>query len=63
MKNIYKNREWHHWFAWYPVVLHRHLYFSSRIVWLETVDRRWVDGFFDGAIWMPGFWQYKDKRI
>ena len=30
-----ENKEWHRWFAWFPVFVGRDRY------WLQTVERRW----------------------
>lgn len=27
-------RQWHYWFAWYPVTV------GDQVVWLETIERR-----------------------
>lgn len=32
-----RKREWHRWFAWWPVRI------GSRVYWLETVLRRYSD--------------------
>jgi hypothetical protein len=45
--------KWHHWFAWYPVVVRvddelRHW------VWFEHLERKWSLGEY------KGHWQYRD---
>lgn len=34
-KEIDLLRQWHSWFAWFPVLLN-----NGRYVWLETIERR-----------------------
>lgn len=52
-KDIFKK---HRWFAWYPVILEKHItdnsYFSKEYVWLEWVIReRESNGY-------KNFWSY-----
>lgn len=38
-KKVEKNREWHDWFAWYPVTIMDNG--DAKKVWLQTIERRW----------------------
>lgn len=50
------NRDWHPWFAWYPVRL------GSTTVWLETIERkRAVDYLGHWDLFMNGF-LYREKQ-
>lgn len=44
---IQREKEWHDWFAWYPVRIH------DEMVWLETVQRRRPEN-------QP--WWYRNKK-
>lgn len=49
---------WHNWFAWFPVIIHDQD--KTKLVWLETVIRRWVttsteDGYYAYAL--PEQWK------
>lgn len=35
-----QTREWHRWFAWYPVRIPFDPYVVAEWIWLEMVDRR-----------------------
>lgn len=57
---IQKERDWHRWFAWYPVKTE-----GSERVWLEYVERRWnprtmhryTDSYED--VWCYKGWRYR----
>lgn len=61
MRIPYRRTDWHRWFAWHPVET------SSGTVWLEYVERMFVDnassaGDFSGYSFdVPG-WIYRDLQ-
>lgn len=44
-----KARDFHRWFAWFPVVM------VGQVVWLEVVERKWVMGS------DSNYWEYREK--
>jgi len=57
VKKILNQRDYHQWFAWYPVRLTSDTEEFGEIVWLETVNRRleWVT-----IGWMPKKEEYNE---
>jgi len=57
VKKILDQRDYHQWFAWYPVRLTSDTEEFGEIVWLETVNRRleWVT-----IEWMPKKEEYNE---
>ena len=54
------SREWHTWFAWFPVIVTETInYYHSRgrLVWLENVERKfWED-------YGYGLWGYNYRQL
>lgn len=45
-------KEWHKWFAWYPVC------FRNKIIWFEFIQRRRYTSA-PGTYWASDEWEYK----
>jgi hypothetical protein len=41
-----QRREWHDWFAWYPVAT-----WGRKLVWLETVRRKSASSYLNDSYW------------
>lgn len=53
-----KYREWHAWFAWFPVILNRKRR-RPRVVWLQKVGRRLCE---TGGWDSDTYWKYQDPN-